>query len=140
MFFFCTLIPLGFIIAAFFVADSIRHREHQHHRWSSSIIIGVLASISSLSYGQCGSGEEWRWDMSPLTVSAIHRGWPFPWWGWVGLDVVLAPSAYFFFDLIFWTLLAAIISSLISLAQRYAQYETREITRIMTAGLLVVVA
>jgi len=79
-------------------------------------------------------------DLPPLTVPAIYRGWPFAWWGWVGLDGVLAPSAYFCFDLIFWTLLATIINHLIPLAQRYTQYETSELARIVTVGLLIVAA
>jgi hypothetical protein len=140
MLFCCTIIPFGLIIATCFVADAIRHREQQHHYWSASLLFGSLGSITSLSYTRCGWGQEFLIDLPARIVPTIYRGWPFAWWGWIGLDVILAPSAYFFIDWIVWTILAVLLSYLIPLAQRYVHYETREMAQIGTVGVLIAVA
>jgi hypothetical protein len=116
---FCFL-PLGIIAAAFFVAYSIHDRERHDHRWSASVLIGVLGSISSLSYRLCGWGVD-SFLVGPVPINIVYRGWPLPWWGWIGRESIFVPGGFFFFDLLFWMIAAIVLSYLISLAQWYTQ-------------------
>jgi hypothetical protein len=129
--------PLWLIIVAVFVADSVRWREKRHHILSSSIVIAAIGTMTSLSYRVCGSGLKWNFDSQSTPVAAIYRGYPLPWFGWIGLDSVIYPTIALLGDLLIWFLVALATIQLLSLAQLLLQFKLSRSDKIVISGCFV---
>jgi hypothetical protein len=129
--------PLWMLILAIFVADSMRSREKRHHILSVSVVIGALTALTSLSYRVCGSGNP-VWPYETIPVAVVYRGYPFPWFGWIGGDVFLYPTLALLGNLLIWFTVAFLSIQLLSFMQWLLQFRLARSDKLVIAGGFVV--
>lgn len=134
--FFCSS-PIWLLFVALYVTDMLRMGERGRYLWGPSMLIGILATISSVSYRVCGWGHTFDfYDVGP--VPTVYYGWPFAWIGWARLTELHYPFVFFIADWLIWALLASGVIALLSILQVIFQVRLARMDKVVLIGAIIV--
>jgi hypothetical protein len=134
--FFCSS-PIWLLMVALYLTDRLRTSTRAQYLWAPAVLIGILATVSSVSYHECGWGLSADFYSQDL-VPTVYRGWPFAWMGWTNLTQLHYPFVFFIADWLIWALLTSGALALLSILQVIFQVRLARMDKVALVGAIIV--